>query len=80
MIARGRVHLSRGERGERPGALLARGTRTLRTCSPGIGARLGALGVGCALMMVKWTLLLTPPLLFQPETWLMTPLERSLDV
>ena len=33
MIARGRVHLSRGERGERPGALLARRTRTIRMCS-----------------------------------------------
>ena len=40
----------RGE-GDRPGALLARRTRTFRTCSPGTRARLGALGVGRVRML-----------------------------
>ena len=36
---------------ERPAALLARRTRTFRTCSPGTKARLGALGVGRVRML-----------------------------
>ena len=32
--------------GEWPGALLARRTRTMKQCSPGTRARLGAIGVG----------------------------------
>ena len=36
----------RRKRAERPGALLARRTRTVNLCSPGARARLGALGVG----------------------------------
>jgi hypothetical protein len=39
------IPCSRNGRGmERPGALLARRTRTVKLCSPGTRARLGALG------------------------------------
>ena len=46
MIARRRVHLSREEWEGGLLASCARATRTLGRCSPGRGARLGALGVG----------------------------------
>jgi len=48
------AHATRGLRRmgrERPGALLARRTRTVKLCSPGTRARLGALGVGRVRML-----------------------------
>ena len=43
--------LSKKRGTERPGALLARRTRTVKLCSPGRGARLGALEVGRVRML-----------------------------